>query len=269
MLVLLPYIIIGLGLSIGLCSAAGYTGALLVVMLILLFAAGFLGGLLLFVLLIGLIALFVDKSKPQTRPAPFFSAVVTYVMGLLIAIFRVRVHVSGAERLPRGRWLLVGNHRSGFDPIVTGWVLRDRELVFISKPENLRLPIVGQFLHKAGFFSIDRENDRAALRTILAATEMLKTDVASVGVYPEGTRNRGEGLLPFRNGVFKIAQKAHVPIVVVSTRGTDQILKRFPLHRTDVELNICGVIDAQDAAQKKTQEIGETVQEWIIASVNT
>ena len=45
MLVLLPFYIIGLGFSIGLCSAAGYTGALLVVMLILLFIAGFAAGL--------------------------------------------------------------------------------------------------------------------------------------------------------------------------------------------------------------------------------
>ena len=50
MLVLLPYIIIGLGFSLGLCSAAGYTGALLVLMLILLFLAGFVGSMILYVL---------------------------------------------------------------------------------------------------------------------------------------------------------------------------------------------------------------------------
>ena len=69
MLVLLPYIIIGLGVSIGLCSAAGYTGALLVVMLVALFLAGFFGSLLVFVLILTVISLFVDTSKPQERPA--------------------------------------------------------------------------------------------------------------------------------------------------------------------------------------------------------
>ena len=39
------YIIIGLGVSIGICRAADYSGALLVVMLIVWFAAGFLAGL--------------------------------------------------------------------------------------------------------------------------------------------------------------------------------------------------------------------------------
>ena len=268
MLVLLPYCITGLGLSIGLCSAAGYSGALLVVMLILWFVVGFVGGLLLLVLLIGLIALFVDCGKPQPSPSPFFSAVVTYVMGLLTALGRVRLHVSGTERIPEGRWLLVGNHRSAFDPIVTGWALRRYGLVFISKEENMRLPAVGQFLHKAGFLAIDRENDRAALRTILAAADDLKRDVASVGVYPEGTRNHGEGLLPFRNGVFKIAQKANAPVVAVAIRGSEEITRRAPWRATDVYLDVCGVMDAETVKQHKTQEIGEAVCEWITNSAN-
>ena len=269
MLLLLPYIIIGLGVSIGLCSAAGYSGALLVVMLIVFFVLGFIAGLLLLVLFIGLISLFVDTRKPQPKPAPFFSAVVTYIMGLLTTLARIRIHVTGTERLPEGRWLLVGNHRSAFDPLVTGWVLRKYGIVFISKPENMRIPAVGKFLHKACFLGIDRDNDRAALRTILAAAELLKNDYASVGVYPEGTRNRGEGLLPFRNGVFKIAQKAKVPVVVAAIRGTDQIGHRFPLRATDVYLDICGVMDTGSVLAAKTHEIGEVAQEWIIGSANT
>lgn len=269
MLLILPYIIIGLGVSIGLCSAAGYSGALLVVMLLVFFAAGFAGGLVLFVLLMGLIALTVDKEKPQPQPVPFFHMMVTYVMGLLATLVRVRIHLTGAERLPEGRWLLVGNHRSAFDPIVTGWALRKHVIVFISKPENLRIPIVGEFVHKAGFLGIDRENDRAALRTILSAAELLKQDFASVAVYPEGTRSRGEAMLPFRNGVFKIAQKAKVPVVVAAIRGTEQIARRFPLRATDVYLDICGVMDAQTVLASKTHEIGEVVQAWIINSVNT
>ena len=266
---LLPYIIIGLGVSIGICSAAGYSGALLGVMPVVWFLAGFVAGLLLLVALVGALSLFVDRDKPQPVPSKLYGAVVIQVMGVLIALFRVRVRVRGLERLPEGRWLLVGNHRSAFDPIVTGWVLRKRGLVFISKPENLQIPAVGKVLHKAGFLSIDRENDRAALQTILAAAELLKTGRASVAAYPEGTRNRGEGLLPFRNGVFKIAQKAQAPVVCAAVRGTEQVLKRFPWRSTEATLDFCGVMDAETVRQRKTQEIGEVIQEWIINSANT
>ena len=263
MLVLLPFIIIGAGISLGICSAAGFSGALLVVMLIALFIAGFAAALLLFVLLLFVISLFVDQSKPQERPAPFFAAITSYVMGLICALTRIRIHESFETALPEGRWLLVGNHRSAFDPIATCWALRRHGIAFISKPENLRLPLVGPFLHKAGFLAIDRENDRAALRTILAAAERIKSGAVSVGVYPEGTRSHAEGMLPFRNGVFKIAQKARSPIVVVAVRGTDRVAKRAPWRASDVYLDVCGVIDAETAAMLKTNAIGEVVQECI------
>lgn len=263
MLVLLPFYIIGLGFSIGLCSAAGYTGALLVVMLILLFIAGFAAGLLLFVLILTLLSLFVDKTKPQKAPSPFHAAIVVYVMGLITALMRIRIHEHDEAALPEGRWLLVGNHRSAFDPIVTGWALRRYGLAYISKPENLRIPMVGAFLHKAGFLGIDRENDRAALRTILAAAELIKSGAASVAVYPEGTRSHETGMLPFRNGVFKIAQKARAPVVIAAVRGADQVAKRAPWRATDVYIDICGVLDADYVTQHKTNEIGEVVQECI------
>ena len=268
-MVLLPYIIIGLGVSIGICSAAGYTGALLVVMLLAWFLAGFAAGLVLLVLFVGLVSLFADTEKGRTEPSRFYGAIVIYIMGLLTTLFRVRVTVRGMERIPAGRWLLVGNHRSAFDPIVTGWVLRRCGLVFISKPENLRIPAVGRILRAAGFLAIDRENDRAALRTILAAAELMKTDRASVGVYPEGTRNHGEGLLPFRNGAFKIAQKAGVPVVCAAVWGTENVLKRFPWRSTPVTRDFCGVMDADTVCRSKTQEIGEVIQEWITNSENT
>ena len=266
MVVLLPYIIIGVGLSVGLCSAAGYTGALLVVCLILFFLAGFIGSLLLFLVMIAIASLFVDTNKPVEEPVPFYAAVVRYCMGLIIALTRIRVHTSREVDLPEGRWMLVGNHRSAFDPIVAGWVLRRRGLVFISKMENMRIPVVGRFLHAAGFLGIDRENDRAALRTILAAAELIRSGTASVAAYPEGTRSHEAGMLPFRNGVFKIAQKAHAPIVIAAVRGADQVAKRAPWRATDVYFDICGVLDAESAAQYKTNEIGEVVQECIISA---
>ena len=263
MLVLLPYLIIGVGLSTGLCSAAGYSGALLVVMLILWFLAGFVGALLLFLLFITVLSLFLNTKSPHDRPSRFCARLTTYGLGLIITLMRIRVHEADEAELPQGRFLLVGNHRSSFDPIVTGWALRRYGLVFISKPENMRIPVVGKILMRAGYFTIDRENDRAALKTILAAAERIKSGAGSVAVYPEGTRSREAGMLPFRNGVFKIAQKARAPIVIAAIRGTDQVKKRAPWRVTDVYLDVCGVVDAETVASRKTVEIGEVVQECI------
>ena len=87
--------------------------------------------------------------------------------------------------------------------------------------------------------------------------ELLKKDEVSVAVYPEGTRNYGKELLPFHNGVLKIAQKAQVPLVIAAVRGTEDIHKNYPLRRSRVEIEILDVLDAEQVKKMRTSEIGD------------
>ena len=108
---------------------------------------------------------------------------------------------------------------------------------------------------------IDRENPRKAVETINQASKLLINDEVSVGVYPEGKRNYEEGLLPFHNMVFKIALKANVPIVVITVKGADKIHKNYPLHHSDVIIDVVEVIPAEKVKTMKTSEIGDCVAE--------
>ena len=260
---LLPFAAGAAVISIALCLGLGFTGWRLAGMLIAVFCGAFLGLLLLFVLLLAAAALCADTKEPQRIYLSFYSALVSYVEGLVPALFRVRIHASGTDKIPDGRWLLVGNHLSGFDPLVTGWVLRKHRIAFITKPSIRRLPVIGTTIHKACYLPIDRENDRAALKTILEAIRLIREDVVSIGIYPEGTRSVTGELLPFRNGAFKIAQKARVPIVVALIRGTEQIFRNFPWRPTDVRLEILAVLDTETVSRLNTNEIGEEVRKCI------
>ena len=108
--------------------------------------------------------------------------------------------------------------------------------------------------------AIDRENPRNALKTILKAAELLKKDEVSIGVYPEGTRSKECKLLPFHNGVFKIAQKANADIVVLAVSGTEQIHKNYPFHHTDVYLDVLEVLSADTVKSSKTDALGERIR---------
>ena len=262
---LLPFLAFAAAFSLALSLSQGFRGAALAGMLVLLFLAGLALGAALFLLALWLISLRIDVTKPQKKYEAFYSKLVAYVTGLCCAAFAVRIHVSGAERLPEGCFLLVENHPSGFDPLVTTWVLRRRRFALIAKPSVMALPIVGQFMHRACCLGIDRENDRAALRTILDAAALIRDGVVSVGIYPEGTRNRGGGLLPFRNGAFKIAQRAKAPVVVAAITGTERIVKRFPWRPTHVYLEFCRVLDTDTVAGSSTAELGELARAEMLA----
>jgi 1-acyl-sn-glycerol-3-phosphate acyltransferase len=258
-LVLLPFLALAAVLDAVVCVSAAYTGIMLVLMLIVWFIVFYIAWLLVFLLLLAVASLPVNKSELQKTRAPFYSALAKYALGLMTALLRVRIDLQGEELIPEGRWLLVCNHRSGFDPVLTIWALRHHDLAFVAKPSILSIPVIGRFAHKIGCLAINRDDDRQALKTILAAAELIKTDVTSLAIYPEGTRNTEETLLPFRNGAFKIAQKAKVPIVVMTVENTENIRKRTPWRSTRVTLRIHEVISADRVCELKTSEIGEEV----------
>lgn len=183
-------------------------------------------------------------------------------------LLRIRVHVSGIEKIPKDtKVLFVSNHRSNFDPIITWYILKKWKIAFVSKPSNFKIPFFGRIIRKCCFMPIDRENPRNAIVTINKAAKLLKKQEVSIGIYPEGTRSKNGQLLPFHNGVFKIAQKAEAAIVVLCVTGTEKISKRTPFRRTDVYLDVLEVFSAQGIKETKTEMIGTAIRRQI--EINT
>lgn len=268
MLFFLPYMVVGLLADVLVCVNSGFQGAWAYVMPVLLFVAFTIVAMAVVLGMLCIISLFIDTSKPPETKSHFYNALIKYALGFFSAFMGIRIHFSGEELIPEGRWLLVSNHRSIFDPITTIWALRRHEVAFISKPENLKLPVIGRYLHRGMHLTIDRSDDRAALRTILTAADYIKKDFMSCAIYPEGTRNKGEGLLPFRNGAFKIAQKAKAPIVIMTTRYSGDVVKNFPFKKTDCWLTIHKVISTEDAAAMSTHDIGELVRDTMLKAIS-
>ncbi len=233
-------------------------------MILLWTVLGILGAVfsaLILFLLVSLVAsLLVKKEQNYDDYSPFHRCLVDIAAALCTWLPRVKVHVSGTEKLTQTRKLLfVCNHRSNFDPIVTYHVLRKWRLAFVSKPENFSIPVFGPLVKRCCFLPIDRENPRNAIRTIQASAALLEKGEHCVGVYPEGTRSKTGEMLPFHNGVFKIAQKAQTPIVVLTLRGTDAISKNTPWRTSHVYLDVVDIIPAEEVCASKTDALGQRI----------
>lgn len=123
-----------------------------------------------YILFLTVAALLVDATKTYTQDSPFYRSLLYGATAIAIRLLHIRLEVSGLEKLPtEGRFLLVCNHRSNFDPILTWQILKKQNLAFVSKPENFQIPIFGRFIRRCCFLPIDRENPRNALETIEAA----------------------------------------------------------------------------------------------------
>ena len=172
----------------------------------------------------------------------------------------MHIHARGLELVPRdGVFLLVSNHTADLDPVVIKHVIPWARLGFVSKKENEKIPIFSSYMHRIQCQSINRENDREAVKTILRTAEILREGEHSMGVFPEGYESKTGELLPFRNGAFKIAQRAKVPIVVAVLRGTKNMMKSLFRRRSDVDLEILGVVPPEDWDGVTTREIGDRI----------
>lgn len=235
----------------------------------LLFLGFDLGLLLLSVLFLWICCATVDMSKPQEEDSRFFRRLMHPYIEALISIVGIRLHTQGLEKVPTdGRFLLVCNHLFIADPGVLLHCFKNSQLAFVTKQENDSVFLVGKIMHKILCQPIDRNNDRAALKTILKCIQLLKEDKVSVCVFPEGYTSKDGKLHHFRNGVFKIAQKANVPIVVCTLQNTRQIFKNMArLKHTDVPVHLVEVIPAEELKGLTTVQIGERVYEAMISDL--
>lgn len=231
----------------------------------LLFAA-----FIIYVLFLFVCSLFVNSKKEYEDHSRFYRLLLNGATALAMKIMRIRIHTSGTEKVPQDtkNLLFVSNHRSNFDPIITWHIFKKRQPAFVSKASNFKIPIFGRFIRKCCFMAIDRENPRNALETIIKASNLLQKGEVSIGIYPEGTRSKDCILLPFHNGVFKIAQRANASIVVLSIAGTEQIHRNYPFHHTDVYLDVLEVIPAERVKETKTDVLGNQIREKMEQHLN-
>ena len=202
----------------------------------------------------------VDQSVPQEEIDPHYKRVTDLILESVLPILRIRIQKNGMEKVPQeGRFLLVCNHCNDSDPVILMRVFAKCNLAFISKRENSTMFVIGPMMHKLLCQLINRENDREALKTILKCIQILKEDKASVAVFPEGGILTEDGKLHhFKPGVFKIAQKAQVPIVVCTLKNTKDVVHNILHFRgSRVELNVLDVIPVETVNALKTVEIAE------------
>ena len=126
-----------------------------------------------------------------------------------------RIDVANRPRMDEFRpCVFVANHQSFLDVVTFGSVFPPRT-VSAGKREIGRIPIFGWFYRLSGNLVIDRANPRDARDSLDAAARTIREEAVSVWFMPEGHRNTGPELLPFKTGAFRLALAARVPVVPI------------------------------------------------------
>ena len=146
----------------------------------------------------------------------------------------MELRVEGLENFPLdGPVVLAANHVTNFDVLPMQFSV-PRPIFFMSKSSLFKIPLLELAYRELGAFPVHRgEKDEWALRH---AAEILRHGEA-LGMFPEGKRSQGKGLVVAKTGTARLALDANCPIVPLAVIGTDKFFKHFP-RRTVVTIRL-------------------------------
>ena len=124
---------------------------------------------------------------------------------------------------PRRPFVVVSNHESFADILLISHL--PWEMKWLSKAELFRIPVMGWMMWLAGDIPVKRGFGPSAVEAMERCRAVLRERV-SVMIFPEGTRSRTSELLPFKDGAFRLAIEAGVPIPPLAVSGTGTALPK-------------------------------------------
>lgn len=149
-----------------------------------------------------------------------------YAQGLNVgvrAVLGVRVNVVGRNNMIPGPAVVIMNHQSNFDPLLQGPVF-PKNAIIIGKKELEKIPLWGRIFYASNNIMVDRYGTGKKSSAVDLSVKRLGNDDCYIWIFPEGTRSQGDKLSRFKNGAFRMAIEAQVPIIPMVSKPLKFIL---------------------------------------------
>ena len=222
---------------------------------------------ILYMLFLVIVILFsTSRKKEVKKPHKLHLLLMHELMFFLMRYSRIKMKVTGLKKVPKGRVMVICNHKSNFDPMPLMYYIKPASMAAVTKPENIKVPIYGKYMHNMGFIRMPKDNNVDSVKAIIKASNYIKNDISSVLIFPEGKRNFEDTTLDFHPGSFKIATKAKVPVVPVTLVGMGDIFEdHYPrLKRAPVVIEFGEPIETADMDRNAQKELPDKVRDLMM-----
>ncbi|MEC5319923.1 1-acylglycerol-3-phosphate O-acyltransferase [Brenneria populi subsp. brevivirga] len=177
------------------------------------------------------------------------------LFGRLSVVFGLKVEVRvPPEAAHYGNCIYIANHQNNYDMVTAANVVQPRT-VTVGKKSLLWIPFFGPLYWLTGNLLIDRENRVKARDTIAQVVKHIKEENISIWMFPEGTRSRGRGLLPFKTGAFHAAIAAQVPVVPICISTTSNKIKLNRWNNGHVIVEVLPPIETHSYGKEQVREL--------------
>jgi 1-acyl-sn-glycerol-3-phosphate acyltransferase len=164
-------------------------------------------------------------------------------------------------------YVVVANHESLADPFLLSWLPWDMR--WVAKRELFEIPLIGLVFKFSGDIPLVRGESGSIKSTMAACRESLDNGM-SIMMFPEGTRSKNGQLLSFKDGAFRLAIEAGVPILPVAIVGTKDCLQKGSkrLGMANAVARVLPVISTEGATLDDVASIRERARASIQAAVD-
>lgn len=183
-----------------------------------------------------------------------FYSFIRVVARFILLVINGNAHYENKEVLPDGPYVLVGPHRTWWDPIYFAVAASPRKFGFMAKQELFHNPILRWILVHANAFGVDRAHPGPSV--IKTPVKMLKRQDLGVIIFPSGTRYSSE----LKGGAMLIAKLAKVPIVPAVYQGPVKFSGLFKRKRVTVRFGEPITVPAGKLTDDVTAQIGDQMQ---------
>lgn len=207
---------------------------------------------------------------PKSEKSLGFRTVAFFLAPILRLFFNVKT--EGLEKLPKGGYVLVGNHLSYLDPFAFAYsvyIHMKRVPHYLAKESLFRVPVLSWILPRVGQIPVYRTG-RSNEEPLRAAKDFLKAGLVVV-VFPEGTLTRDPELWPMRGktGAIRMAAELGVPIVPAAHWGVHKVMGNYekkirpnPFHTVTVKIGDPIHLDlGENPSAKKINDATEMVMQ--------
>ena len=175
----------------------------------------------------------------------FYDVLHGIVVGLIWTI-NGRIKYMHRDRLPvNDNYILVGPHRSWWDPVWYAVAAYPKHFIFMAKIELFKFPPLAWLIRSAGAFPVDRENVGPSV--IKVPVRELKSGDRSLIMFPSGSRHSAE----LKSGTILIAKMSGKPIVPAVYQGPVKFSQLFKRNNTTINFGEPIVVDRKDKLDKE------------------
>jgi len=168
---------------------------------------------------------------------------------------------------PRNPYVVVSNHESFVDILLISHL--PWEMKWLSKAELFKVPVAGWLMRLAGDVPVVRGKGDGALQAMQQCRERLDKKV-SVMIFPEGTRSTTGEFLPFKDGAFRLAIAAGVPVLPLAVIGTSTALRKhdWRIGESHAEVRVLRPVPTTGLTIDDIPVLRDRVRDLIQAEVN-